>query len=281
MPQPRRAASQPGVSAVPSSAHAEPGWTREELSGNHAAREDQGRGKPSCTPFYTHRSVTARNGQNSSSPSTSVDIPARRQCRRLPLQGLDARHHRAPLRASRLTLRSLLLRPVRPARRGRPSRRCCAPAPGSPVNRTPHETLDHPTVAFCRTAKGLESGVMRAGPVRRCRPMLAAPVRSSAPPRLMLHSLLRSVRPTRRGRPSRRCCAPAPGSSVNRTPHETRDHPTVAPCRTAENLRAARCGRARIAAWPARRSCPMRDVPAMVGAAADLLQILTVVAALR
>ena len=138
--------------------------------------------QPPCTPHYTHRSVAARNGQNSSSPSTSVDIPARRQCRRLPLQGLDARHHRAPLRASRLTLRSLLLRPVRPARRGRPSRRCCAPAPGSPVNRTPHETLDHPTVAFCRTAKGLESGVMRAGPVRRCRPMLAAPVRSSAPP---------------------------------------------------------------------------------------------------
>ena len=182
MPQPRRAASQPGVSAVPSSAHAEPGWTREELSGNHAAREDQGRGKPSCTPLYTHRSVTARNGQNSSSPSTSVDIPA------------------APHRASRLTLHSLLLR---------------------------------------------------------------------------------STRPTRRGRPSRRCCAPSPGSSVNRTPHETRDHPTVAPCRTAENLRAARCGRARIAAWLARRSCPLRDVPAVVGTAADLLQILTVVAALR
>ena len=111
-----------------------------------------------------------------------MDIPARRQRRRLPLQGLDVRRHRAPLRASRLTLRSLLLRSVRPARRGRPSRRCCAPAPGSPVNRTPHETLDHPTVAFCRTAKGLESSVMRAGPVRCCRPMLAAPVRSSAPP---------------------------------------------------------------------------------------------------
>ena len=109
MPQPRRAASQPGVSAVPSSAHAEPGWTREELSGNHAAREDQGRGKPSCTPLYTHRSVTARNGQNSSSPSTSVDIPA------------------APHRASRLTLPPCCSAP--PARRDAGARHAAAARP--------------------------------------------------------------------------------------------------------------------------------------------------------
>ena len=33
------------------------------LSGNHGAREKQDRGKPSRTPFYTHRSVATRNGQ--------------------------------------------------------------------------------------------------------------------------------------------------------------------------------------------------------------------------
>ena len=116
---------------APFSAHAEPGRTREECCPGITApeRNRTGVNRPAL-PFTLTGVWRHATDRNSSSPSTSVGIH---------LHSIAARRC-----ASAPPARSL---------RGRPACRCCTARRVPSVNRTPHETRDHPTAASCRAAE--------------------------------------------------------------------------------------------------------------------------------